>query len=166
MKLEKGDFVGRDALAKQKAEGLNGKLAGFVMLGRDIARDHYPVYVNGMEVSHVTSGSPSITLKQNIGLTYLPLRTRLSVQSSRFPFAAALARLKLFKRLFTNGRTHEPRRSAVHQGTRMASDRRRYRAPSVSPTTHRMNSAMSCSSNSRKWAPKWKPENHSGRLNL
>ena len=42
------------------------------MLGRDIARDHYPVYVNGVEVSHVTSGSPSITLKQNIGLTYLP----------------------------------------------------------------------------------------------
>ena len=73
VKLEKGDFVGKDALAKQKAEGLQRKLAGFVMLGRDVARDHYPVYVNGTEVSHVTSGSPSITLKQNIGLTYLPI---------------------------------------------------------------------------------------------
>lgn len=73
VKPEKGEFVGRDALSKQKAEGVRKKLAGFVMLGRDIARDHYPVYVNGTEVSHVTSGSPSITLKKNIGLTYLPV---------------------------------------------------------------------------------------------
>ena len=71
--LDKGDFIGREALARQKAEGVQRKLAGFVMLGRDIARDHYPVYVSGVEVSHVTSGSPSITLKKNIGLTYLPV---------------------------------------------------------------------------------------------
>ena len=42
------------------------------MHGRDIARDHYPVFINGIEVGHVTSGSPSITLKKNIGLAYLP----------------------------------------------------------------------------------------------
>jgi aminomethyltransferase len=43
------------------------------MQGRDIARDHYSVLIHGVEVGHVTSGSPSITLKQNIGLTYLPV---------------------------------------------------------------------------------------------
>jgi aminomethyltransferase len=42
------------------------------MLGREIARDHYPVFVDGREAGHVTSGSPSITLKKNIGLAYLP----------------------------------------------------------------------------------------------
>jgi aminomethyltransferase len=73
VKLDKGDFIGREALARQKQEGLRRKLVGFAMLGRDIARDHYPVYVNGTEVGHVTSGSPSITLKKNIGLTYLPI---------------------------------------------------------------------------------------------
>jgi aminomethyltransferase len=73
VKLEKADFVGRDALAKQKSDGVRRKLAGFAMLGRDIARDHYPVHIDGKEVSHVTSGSPSITLKKNIGLTYLPI---------------------------------------------------------------------------------------------
>lgn len=72
VKLDKGDFIGREALVRQKAEGVQRKLVGFAMNGRDIARDHYPVYVNGVEVSHVTSGSPSITLKRNIGLTYLP----------------------------------------------------------------------------------------------
>jgi len=73
VKLEKGPFIGSQSLAKQKTEGLRRKLAGFVMSGKDIARDHYPVSVNGKEVGQVTSGSPSITLKQNIGLTYLPV---------------------------------------------------------------------------------------------
>jgi aminomethyltransferase len=72
-KLDGGDFIGREVLAKQKAGALSRKLVGFEMVGRDIARDHYPIQVNGAEVGHVTSGSPSITLKKNIGLTYLPL---------------------------------------------------------------------------------------------
>ena len=73
VKFQKGPFIGRDALLKQKADGVKRKLSGFVMQGREIARDHYPVSINGAEVSHVTSGAPSITLKQNIGLTYLPV---------------------------------------------------------------------------------------------
>jgi aminomethyltransferase len=72
VKLDKGNFVGRDALLKQKQEGIRRKLVGFEMLGRDIAREHYPVYIDGVAAGQVTSGSPSITLKKNIGLAYLP----------------------------------------------------------------------------------------------
>jgi aminomethyltransferase len=72
VKLEKADFIGREALLKQKQEGVKRRLVGFEMLGKDIARDHYPVFVHGREMGHVTSGSPSITLKKNIGLAYLP----------------------------------------------------------------------------------------------
>jgi len=72
VKLEKEEFMGRDALLKQKQEGVRRRLVGFEMLGREIARDHYPVFVEGREAGHVTSGSPSITLKKNIGLAYLP----------------------------------------------------------------------------------------------
>jgi aminomethyltransferase len=72
VKLEKGEFIGRDALLKQKKEGVRRRLVGFEMLGRDIARDHYPAFIHNREVGHVTSGSPSITLKKNIGLAYLP----------------------------------------------------------------------------------------------
>ena len=43
------------------------------MSGREIARDHYPVMIEGREAGRVTSGSPSITLKKNIGLAYLPV---------------------------------------------------------------------------------------------
>lgn len=72
VKFDKKDFIGREALLKQKQEGIKRKLVGFEMLGRQIARDHCPVFVEKHEVGHVTSGSPSITLKKNIGLAYLP----------------------------------------------------------------------------------------------
>lgn len=81
VKFEKQDFIGRDALLKQKQEGVKRRLVGFEMLGREIARDHYPVFVDGREAGQVTSGSPSITLKKNIGLAYLPTE-RASIGTS------------------------------------------------------------------------------------
>ena len=72
VKFEKEEFIGRDALLKQKQEGVKRRLVGFEMVGREIARDHYPVFLDGQEAGHVTSGAPSITLKKNIGLAYLP----------------------------------------------------------------------------------------------
>jgi aminomethyltransferase len=74
VKTDKADFVGRDALLRQKQEGVKRKLVGFEMLGREIAREHYPAFVDGHEAGHVTSGSPSITLSKNIGLAYLPVQ--------------------------------------------------------------------------------------------
>ncbi|HEX4951181.1 MAG TPA: glycine cleavage system aminomethyltransferase GcvT [Blastocatellia bacterium] len=73
VKLQKGDFIGRDALARQKEEGITRKLVGFEMIERGIARDHYPIFIDGAQVSQVSSGSPAPFLQKNIGLAYLPL---------------------------------------------------------------------------------------------
>jgi aminomethyltransferase len=72
VKLDKGDFVGRAALLKQKESGLKRKLTGFEMRGRGIGRDGYEVFLDGGAAGWVTSGSPSPSLNKNIGLCYLP----------------------------------------------------------------------------------------------
>ncbi|HVW87202.1 MAG TPA: glycine cleavage system aminomethyltransferase GcvT [Bryobacteraceae bacterium] len=73
VKMEKGDFVGRDALRRQIERGLTRKLTGFEMRGRGIGRDGYEVLIGGQPAGWVTSGSPSPTLNRNIGLCYLPI---------------------------------------------------------------------------------------------
>ena len=73
VKLEH-DFIGRDALAAQKAAGVTRKLVGFVMKGRGIARHDYPIHgPDGAVVGKVTSGGPAPTVGGNIGLGYVPV---------------------------------------------------------------------------------------------
>jgi aminomethyltransferase len=71
-KLNKGDFIGREALARQKEEGVKRKLVGFEVTERGIARDDQDVLVNGERVGRVTSGSPAPFLKKNLGMAYVP----------------------------------------------------------------------------------------------
>jgi aminomethyltransferase len=72
-KLNKGEFVGRDRLAAQKAEGIKRKLVGFEVTDRGIARDGQEVFIGGQRAGQVTSGSPAPFLKKNIGMAYVPV---------------------------------------------------------------------------------------------
>jgi aminomethyltransferase len=72
-KMEKGDFIGRDALEKAKATGVTRTLVGLEMMERGIARDGYCcVDEKGQRIGVITSGSPSPTLCKNIALAYVP----------------------------------------------------------------------------------------------
>ncbi len=71
-KLNKGDFIGRERLARQKEEGVRRRLVGFEMTERGIARDGHDVVINGERIGKVTSGSPAPFLKKNIGMGYVP----------------------------------------------------------------------------------------------
>ena len=79
LKLEKGPFIGSEALKTILAEGgPTKKLVGLEMIERGIARDGYPVVdAAGKKIGAVTSGSPAPFLKKNIALAYLP--TELAV---------------------------------------------------------------------------------------
>lgn len=73
VKLKKGDFVGKAALERQKAEGIPRKLIGFTMPDRAFPRHGYPVSCAGMACGEVRSGTMSPTLGIAIGTAYLPL---------------------------------------------------------------------------------------------
>jgi aminomethyltransferase len=72
-RMDKGNFIGRDALEKAKAAGRTRTLVGLEMVDRGIARDGYRL-VNeaGEPIGVITSGSPSPTLCKNIALAYVP----------------------------------------------------------------------------------------------
>jgi aminomethyltransferase len=82
-KLDKGLFVGQEALAKVKAAPLVRKLVGFEVTGRGVARHGYPLLdAAGKVVGVCTSGSPGPTVGKNIGLGYLP--SELAEVGTRF----------------------------------------------------------------------------------
>jgi aminomethyltransferase len=72
VKLEKGEFVGRSALAAVQQTGPQRKLVGLVMRDDAIARHGYPLLVDGREAGVVTSGTLSPTLGERIAMAYLP----------------------------------------------------------------------------------------------
>jgi aminomethyltransferase len=68
----KGDFLGRQALADQKARGVDRRIVGFEMKDRAIARHGHPVIIAGAEAGRVTSGTQTPFLKKAIGMAYVP----------------------------------------------------------------------------------------------
>jgi aminomethyltransferase len=104
-KLDKPDFVGRDALlAIQAAGGPKRKLVGLEMIERGIGRDGYPVFsLDGKRLGGITSGSPSPFLKKNIALAYVPvengaLDTELAVEIRGQMVKAKVVPLPFYKR--------------------------------------------------------------------
>lgn len=71
VKLDKGPFLGREALAAQKRNGPTRKLVGVELLERGIPRAHCPVYAGERRIGEVTTGTQSPTLKRSLGLALL-----------------------------------------------------------------------------------------------
>jgi aminomethyltransferase len=72
VKWDKGDFVGRAALERQKQAGVGRKLVGLEMREPGIPRHGYPLLSGGARVGEVTSGTMGPSVKKAIGIGYLP----------------------------------------------------------------------------------------------
>ncbi|HEX6047392.1 MAG TPA: glycine cleavage system aminomethyltransferase GcvT [Pyrinomonadaceae bacterium] len=99
-KLDKGDFNGREALARQKEEGIKRKLVGFEMIERGIARDDQDVVINDEKAGKVTSGSPAPFLKKNIGFAYVPVECASVGQEIRIDVRGRLVGAQIVKTPF------------------------------------------------------------------
>lgn len=103
VKLEKGAFLGRDALSRQHAEGIRRKLVGFAMTGRGIARHGYPIWHGGRNVGVVTSGSHAPTLGRALGMGYVPVElassgTQLNIEIRGQMVAAEIVEMPFYRR--------------------------------------------------------------------
>jgi len=74
VKLDKDEFIGKEALTKIKADGNTRRMVGFEMIDRGIARHDYPV-VNeaGEEVGKVTSGTKGPSVNKAVGIAFVPV---------------------------------------------------------------------------------------------
>ena len=71
VKLNKGDFIGRDSLLQVKAQGPQRLLVGVELLERGVARGGCVLYDQERRIGELTSGSHSPTLHKNIGMGYV-----------------------------------------------------------------------------------------------
>ncbi len=71
-KLDKGDFIGRDALLRQKEAGVPRRLVGMRITGKAFPRHGYPVLSDGAPVGVVTSGTVSPSLGFGVAMGYVP----------------------------------------------------------------------------------------------
>jgi aminomethyltransferase len=102
VKLAKGDFIGREVLQRQKAEGVPRKLVGFTSEERAFPRPGYPVFHDGERQGLVRSGTMSPTLGIAIGTCYLPTAAakegtaiELEIRGKRVP--ATVVKMPFYK---------------------------------------------------------------------
>ena len=102
VKLEKGDFIGRDALIDAKTHGLTRRLVCFKLTERGFPRKGYPILKNGEEIGFVTSGTHSPSLGAGIGLGYVRYGehksgTRIQILIRKHPVNAYIEKPPLYK---------------------------------------------------------------------
>ena len=103
VKLDKGEFIGRAALASVQQSGPERKLVGLVMRENAIARHGYPVRVDGTDAGTVTSGTSSPTLGEPIAMAYLPVEAagigrEVEVVVRERPYRAEQVKLPFYRR--------------------------------------------------------------------
>ena len=104
LKMDKGEFIGRAALEKAKADGIKRTLVALESVERGIPRDGYKVLdLSGKEIGVVTSGSYAPFLKKNIALAYVPvelsaLDTEVAVEIRSQPVKCKVVPIPFYRR--------------------------------------------------------------------
>ncbi len=98
--FKKGPFVGRDALLKERLEGVPRRLVGFEMIDRGVPRHGLPVLLGGDPVGWVTSGLYAPTLDRFLGLAYVSADSAAQDTEIAIDLRGQLRRARIVKRPF------------------------------------------------------------------
>lgn len=101
VKLDKPEFIGKEALATQKAEGVKRRIVGLELEGNAIPRHGYPVEVDGKQVGEVTTGYRSISTGKSVAMAmidkpYDKLGTEVEVRIRRKTFPAKVVKKRFY----------------------------------------------------------------------
>ena len=101
VKLDKPEFIGKDALAAQKANGVTRRIVGLQLEGNAIPRHGYPVEVNGQQVGEITTGYRSISTGLSVAMAmidkpYDKLGTEVEVRIRKKTFPAKVVKKRFY----------------------------------------------------------------------
>ena len=101
--MDKGDFIGREALEREHREGPARRLVGFEVTGRGIARQGHSIAHQGEAVGVVTSGTFSPTFEKALGMAHVPaalaeIGTPITIDVRGKGVDARIAPLPFYKR--------------------------------------------------------------------
>lgn len=101
VKLDKPEFIGKEALAAQKAEGVKRRIVGLELEGNAIPRHGYPVEVDGEKVGEVTTGYRSISTGKSVAMAmidkpYDKLGTEVEVRIRKKTFPAKVIKKRFY----------------------------------------------------------------------
>ena len=103
VKLDKEEFIGRDALAKQKAEGPSKKLVGIELADKAIPRHGYTVLKDGEPIGEVTTGYHTISTDKSVCMAlvdarYAALGTPVEIQIRKKTFAGTVCKKRFYEK--------------------------------------------------------------------
>lgn len=101
VKLDKPEFIGKEALSAQKADGVKRRIVGLELEGNAIPRHGYPVEVNGEQVGEVTTGYRSISTGKSVAMAminkpYDKLGTEVEVRIRKKTFPAKVVKKRFY----------------------------------------------------------------------
>ena len=102
-RLEKPEFIGKEALEKQKAEGVTRRIVGIELEGKAVPRQGYPVEVNGEVVGEVTTGYNSISTGKSVAMAmvkkeYAKLGTPVEIRIRKKTFPGIVVKKRFYEK--------------------------------------------------------------------
>ncbi len=103
VKLDKAEFIGQEALATQKRDGVKRKIVGITLHDKAIPRHGYPVLSNGQPIGEVTTGYHSISTDQSVCMAlidtaYAALGTDVEIQIRKKTFQGTVCKKRFYEK--------------------------------------------------------------------